>query len=92
MFVIKYKRMCNLKLVHRATPMFKNNEDNCPEDVNLEMVKRLSNKRLLVEIEDKKTDIIKMSKIKTFVTEGAKEGVNTQSEVESEESELDERP
>jgi hypothetical protein len=79
--------MCNLKLVHRA--MF-GNEDKCPDAVRMEMVKRLSNKRLLVEIEDKHEDI--MHKKKTFVTDGTKEGGNTQSEAESEESEVDQRP
>ena len=35
MFVIKYKRMCNLKLVHRS--MY-GNEKHCPKDVEEQMI------------------------------------------------------
>ena len=48
MFVIKYKRMCNLKLVHRS--MY-GNEDDCPKEVADSMKAQLLSKTGLAERE-----------------------------------------
>ena len=70
MFVILYKRMCNLKLVHRA--MY-GNEDKCPPHVDLEMRRRLSTKKRLAEVEDKREP----KKLLTKSSEIPKEGIIT---------------